>query len=142
MVHALDEIRRVLLADGIMIDLRPLQDRWHIEVTSGREVRETGRVQDYPSLLADDEAANRAMARAAANGWFTREQEEVFPYYYSWDTPSEMEEWVETEWQDFLTLSEDARRATRSVWSLADADARVQIRAKMLITRWRVTKDA
>jgi hypothetical protein len=141
MVHALSEIRRVLVADGIMIDLRPLQDRWQIEVISGRQVRETGRVQDYPSLLADDEAANRAMSRAAANGWFDREQEEMFPYCYSWDTPSEMEEWVETEWQDFLTLAEEARRATRSAWSLADADARVQIRAKMLITRWRVIKD-
>lgn len=141
MVHALDEIRRVLLADGIMIDLRPLQGHWPIEVTSGREVRETGRVRDFPSLLADDEAANRAMAQAAENGWFSREQEEIFPYYYSWDTPSEMEEWVETEWQDFASIEEDAKRATRSAWSLADADARVQVRAKMLITRWRVMKD-
>jgi hypothetical protein len=52
-----------------------------------------------------------------------------------------MEEWVETEWQDFITVDEDAKRATRSVWSSADADARVQVRAKMLITRWKVIKD-
>ena len=141
MVHALSEIRRVLVPDGVMIDLRPLQDRWQIEVASGRGIRESGRVQDLPGLLADDEAANRAMAQAAANGWFSREREENFPYYYSWDTPSEMEEWVEAEWQDFVALDEDAKRATRSVWSLSDADARVQITVKMLITRWRVVKD-
>ena len=141
MVHALSEIRRVLLPGGIMIDLRPLQDRWQIEVTSSRGVRETGRVQDFPSLLADDEAANRAMAQAAKNGWFSREQEEIFPYYYSWDTPSEMEEWVETEWQDFVSIDEEAKRTTRSAWSLADADARVQIKAKILITRWKGIKD-
>lgn len=141
MVHALSEIRRVLVADGIMIDLRPLPDRWTIEVISGREVRETGRVQDLPSLLADDQAANRTMAQAAENGWFSRSPEEIFPFYYSWDTASEMEEWIETEWEDFVALDEEARRATRSTWSLADADARVQIRVKMLITRWKVTKD-
>lgn len=140
MVHALDEIRRVLVPDGIMIDLRPLQDRWPIEVASGRGVWETGRVQDFPSLLADDQAANQAMARAAEKGWFSREREEIFPYYYSWDTPGEMEAWVETEWQDFIAIDEEARRATRSVWSQADADARVRIKARILITRWKVIK--
>lgn len=141
MVHALSEIRRVLMLNGIMIDLRPLQDRWPIEVTSGGDAREAGRVQDLPGLLADDEAANRAMARTAEQGWFFREREEFFPYCYSWDTPSEMEEWVETEWQDFVSLDEETRRTTRSAWSLADADARVQIKARMLITRWKVIKD-
>jgi hypothetical protein len=141
MVHALSEIRRVLVTEGIMIDLRPLQDRWQIEVTSGREVLKTGSVQDVASLLADDNAANRAMARAEENGWFVREREEYFPYEYSWDTPREMEEWIETEWEDFVTLDEESKKATRSAWSLADADARVQVRAKMLITRWKVRKD-
>lgn len=138
MVHALSEIRRVLVPNGILIDLRPLQDRWQIEVISAREVRETGRVQDLPTVLADDDAANRAVAQASENGWFAREQENFFAYYYSWDTPSEMEEWIADEWENFVSLDEETKHATRSAWATGDADSRVRVRVKMLITKWRV----
>jgi len=126
----------MLLPDGILIDLRPLLDRWQIEVVSAREVRETGRVQDFPIGLADDEAANRSMAQAEEQGWFVREQEEFFSYVYSWDTPKEMEEWIEEEWDGFIGLDEATRQATRSAWALGDADSQVQLRIKMLITGW------
>lgn len=137
MVHALSEIRRVLVPNGILIDLRPILDRWHIEVVSAREIRETGRIQDLPLGLADDEAANRSIAQAEQNGWFTRAAEEFFPFYYSWDSPSEMEEWVEEEWHDFIQLDEVSQQATRSTWALHDADAIVRVKVKMLITRWK-----
>lgn len=137
MVHALSEIRRVLTPDGIMIDMRPLLNHWQIEVISARELRETGRVQDFPIGLADDQAANRSAAEAEAKGWFVREQEELFSYLYSWDTPKEMEEWIEEEWHDFIGLNEETKRATRSAWALGDADTQVRINMKLLITRWR-----
>ena len=137
MVHALSEIRRVLLPDGILIDLRPILDRWQIEVLSAREVRETGRVRDFPIGLADDEAANRSMAEAEAQGWFYREREDFFSYVYSWDTPKEMEEWIEEEWHGFIGLDEETKRATRSAWALGDADSQIRLGVKMLITRWR-----
>lgn len=137
MVHALSEIRRVLHHDGILIDLRPLLDHWQIEVVSARELRETGRAQDFPIGLADDEAANRSLAQAEEQGWFVREQEEFFPYVYSWDTPKEMEEWIEEEWHGFIGLDEETKRTTRSAWALADADSQVRLKVKMLITRWK-----
>jgi hypothetical protein len=137
MVHALDEIRRVLVKDGILIDLRPILDGWPVEVVSARDKRETGRIHDLPAGMADDEAANRSIAQAEQDGWFIRQAEEFFPFIYSWDTPSEMEEWIEEEWQEFIRLDEDTRQATRSAWASADADARVQVKVKMLITRWK-----
>lgn len=136
-MHALSEIRRVLTSDGIMIDLRPLLNHWQIEVISARELRETGRVQDFPIGLADDQAANRSATEAEAKGWFVREQQELFSYLYSWDTPKEMEEWIEEEWHDFIGLDEETKRATRSAWALGDADTQVRINMKLLITRWR-----
>ena len=138
MVHALSEIRRTLKPNGMLIDLRPVLARWQIEVTSIRESRETGRMQDFLVGLADDEAANQSVAHAAQNGWFTREQEDFFSFTYSWDSPKEMEEWIEEEWEGFIGLDEETKKATRSAWASADADARVQVKVKMLITRWRV----
>lgn len=135
MVHALGEIHRVLVPEGILIDLRPISDRWLIEVFSRRETRETGRVTDLQLGLEDDEAANQAIRNAETNGWFKRENETFFPLHYVWDTASDMEAWIDKEWENFIGLDEDARQATRSAWALGDADSRVRVKAKMLIAR-------
>ena len=140
MVHALDEVRRVLVPAGILIDIRPLSGRWPIEVASTRGARETGRVDDFPEPLNADRASNEAMNEAEARGWFNREQEQYFPFLYSWDTPSEMEEFVADDWSDFVQLSDPVKQATLSAWASADADARVQVKVQILITRWKLTK--
>ena len=124
-----------------MIDLRPIQDRWPVEIVSAQQIRETGKLHDFPGILADDEAANRAMAQAAEMGWFSHQRREFFSYNYIWDTPSEMEEWIATEWSDFVNLAEEPKRITRSAWASADADARLQVKVKMLITRWKIIKE-
>jgi hypothetical protein len=137
MVHALEEARRVLVPEGILIDMRPLADRWRVEVVSGRGSQETGRVHDLPDQVTGDTAANQAMQEVEARGWFRREAEEIFPFFYSWDTPSELEEFVEEDWGGFIELDDETTRNTRSNWALADADSRVRIRVNILITRWR-----
>ena len=136
-MHALDEVRRVLAPDGILIDLRPLADNWRVEVVSLREVKRTGRVEDLPVQTNGDVAANAAIQAAEKRGWFKREQDELFPFFYSWDTPSEMEEFVDDDWSDFVGMEEDTRRATRSAWAVADGDSRVRVRVEILIARWR-----
>ena len=142
MVHALSEIRRVLVPDGILIDLRPILNHWPIEVASAREIHETGRMLDFPPGLADDHAANQSMADAEHKGWFIREQEQFFPFFYSWDSPSELEGWIAGEWHDFIGLDDKTKQETRSAWASADADARVRVKVKMLITRWKVAKES
>jgi len=137
MVHALEEIRRVLVPDGILIDLRPLADNWRVEVVSLREIRRTGRVEDLPAQTNGDLASNEAMKEVEKRGWFRREQDELFPFFYSWDTPSEMEEFVDDDWSDFVGIEEDTRRATRAAWAVADADSRVRVRVEIWIARWR-----
>lgn len=139
MVHALEEVRRVLAPGGILLDIRPLNDRWHVEVVSARASQETGRLDDLPEPLSADTASNKAMQKVERRGWFKREQEQLFPFFYSWDTPSEFEEFVAEDWSDFIGLSEDVKRATRAAWSIGDVDSRVRVRVKISITRWRVT---
>ena len=141
MVHALEEIRRVLVPGGILIDIRPLADRWPVEVGSTGAFKQTGRVSDLPVQVDGDVAANQSMKEAEARGWFEREQEAFFPFLYSWDTPSEMEEFIAEDWADFIQLGDPAKMATRAAWASAQAEARVQVRVQVLITRWKVKKD-
>jgi len=137
MVHALEEIRRVLVPNGILIDLRPLADNWRVEVASLREVRRTGHVEDLPEQTNGDVAANEAMMEVEKRGWFKREQDELFSFIYSWDTPSEMEEFVKEDWGDFIELQEDTKRVTRAAWAVADGDSRVRIKMNIWIARWK-----
>lgn len=137
MVHALREIQRLLAPGGILIDLRPLADNWPVEVASNREVRTTGRVDDMPVGIADDQAANNSIAQAAAEKLFIREQEEFFPFFYYWDSPKEMQAYIDDDWADFVSIDEAVWKNIRSTWAVADADARLRIRMRMMITRWR-----
>jgi len=123
--------------NGILIDIRPLADNWRVEVASLRDVKRTGHVTDLPEQTNGDLASADAMRAAEASSWFKREQDELFPFSYSWDTPSEMEEFVNDDWSDFVALDEDTKRVTRAAWAVADGDSRVRIRMNVWIARWR-----
>ncbi len=136
MVHALDEIRRTLKPNGILIDLRPVESNWSVEVVSSAGWQVSGRLSDLPAALADDEAAFNAMRAAESNGWYSKKEEKEFAFFYYWDTPSEMKEFMEDEWEDFEKLEEDVYKKTSSLWASSNADARVRVRVNMLITKW------
>lgn len=140
MVHALDEIRRTLKPNGLLIDLRPVEDNWTVEIPSSSGLQIAGRLTDMSIGIADDAAAFAAMKDVESRGWFVREREEEFAFFYYWNTPSEMKEWIDEEWDDFEKIEEDAYRKTQSLWASANADARVRVRVKMLITRWKMNK--
>ena len=140
MVHALSEIRRTLKPNGTLIDLRPVEDNWTVEIPFSSGLQIAGRLTDMPIGIEDDSAAFAAMKDVASHGWFVREREEEFDFFYYWDTPSEMKEWIEVEWEDFEKLEEDVYKKTKALWASANADARVRVRVKMLITRWKVKK--
>lgn len=137
MVHALDEIRRTLKPNGILIDLRPVESNWSVGVSSSTGYQLAGRLNDMPRGQADDEAAFKAMREVESRRWYIKEKEEEFAFFYYWDTPSEMKEFMETEWEDFEKMEESVYRTAQSLWSQANADARVRVRVKMLITKWK-----
>jgi hypothetical protein len=137
MVHALEEIKRVLVPCGLLLDLRPLLERWPVEIAWGNGYREVGTLTDLPEGLSDDEAANNAMEEAARRKWFALEQGERFSLFYSWDTANDMEQFLREEWDGSVHLDDELSRATKSAWAVADADARVRVRASMIINRWK-----
>ncbi len=140
MVHALNEIRRVLVRDGSLIDLRPLLEpalRVPLEIVSSAERRLAGMVEQLPEDRATDEAANRAIAHAEEQGWFIKERASFFPFNYFWDSPNEAQEYFELKWSNYLTVDEASWRKVRSMWATANADARVRLPMRMAIARLR-----
>ncbi len=120
----------------MLIDLRPVESNWSVEVSSSKGYQLAGRLNDMPMGLADDEAAFQAMREVESRRWYIKEKEEEFSFFYYWDTPSEMKEFMETEWEDFEKMEGDVFQKTKSLWVSANADARVRVRIKMLITKW------
>jgi hypothetical protein len=137
MVHALSEIRRVLKPNATLIDLRPVEDNWSVEIVDSTGWQAAGRLNDMPIGVDDDEAAFKAMRDVESRGWFSKEKEEEFAFFYYWDTPSEMKEFIDEEWEGLQKMDDDLYHKAKSKWAIANADARVRVRVKMLITRWR-----
>jgi hypothetical protein len=140
MVHALDEICRVVASGGVLIDLRPLCDRWLVEVAWSNGFVEAGRVTDLEEALTDDAAADAAMRAGEAAGTLVRERDETFSFFYYWDTAKEMQEYIGENWDDVIEVEEAVWSNLRSLWAQANADARVRLRMKMQITRYRIQK--
>jgi SAM-dependent methyltransferase len=137
MVHALEEIHRVLKPNGVLIDLRPIEENWKAEVVTSTNYQTCGSLTALPRGVADDEAANQAVGQVERRGLFIKEKEEMFSYFYVWDRPSEMKEFMESEWEDFEKLEDDVYRKTSAAWATSDADARVRVRVNMLISLYR-----
>ncbi len=137
MVHALREIHRVLASGGVMLDLRPLLDRWPVEVSWPGSLHEVGAVTDLKEPLADDAAANAAMNEADAQLGFHREAEQAVSFFYYWDTPKEMEDYIAENWDDVIRVDESVWKRLGSSWASAGAEARVRMRMKLVIARHR-----
>jgi hypothetical protein len=136
MVHALAEIHRTLKPNGVLIDIRPVEDNWAVEIVSSTGWQFAGRLTDVPFAVADDEAAFNAMREAESRRWYIKEKEMEFAFFYYWDTPSEMKEFMDEEWEGLEKMDVDVFSAVKSAWTIANADARVRVRVKMLITKW------
>ena len=141
MVHALKEVQRVLRPNGILIDLRPLEQPWPLEIASAAEVNVAGWLNAVPSAVADDQAAFHAIAEVQSQGWFVNEREEAFSYFYYWDTPTEVKEFMDEEWAGLDKMDTQLYNKIRSVWAAANADARLRMRVSMHIARWRKQAD-
>src|SRR5512142_436245 len=137
MVHALDETGRVLASGGLLIDLRPVLDRWPAEVSRPGGYEQAGRATDLADPLSDDAAANSAMEALVSSRHFARERQDVFSLFYYWDTPKEMQEYIAEEWDDVIGMDDAVWKDLGSMWAGAGAEARVRLRLKMIITRYR-----
>jgi len=137
MVHALSEVHRVLQDNGQLLDLRPRTASAPIHIVSAREHVLAGEAMQAASEHVHTEAADAALTEAGRRGLFVQEHEARFPYFYFWDSPNEMQRYLQEEWEEIFGISEDTWRALRAAWAIADGDASLRMEINLSITRWR-----
>jgi hypothetical protein len=136
MVHALEEIHRVLTPAGALLDLRPLAARWSVEIEEAGHNLEIGRLTDLPLGLSDDLAANLSVETAAKEGLYRRGNELHFPLNIYWDDPEEMIGYVAEKWADFVSIDEHLQKFIHGAWVVSSTGKRIRIKLKMLLTHW------
>src|SRR5512139_4342521 len=117
MVHALEEIHRVLVPGGILLDLRPIADRWPIEIVQNGNPFETGRMTDLQAGIDADLAANQAIEEIIRRGRFEKTKNVTFYLFDYWNDPDEMSKDLTERWADDLKMEENVEKATRTAWT-------------------------
>jgi hypothetical protein len=91
MVHALEEVHRVLRPNGVLIDLRPALRRRRVGVYDGSQVQWLGRTHEQ---FDEDRAANRAVAEVLRAGLFRRKSLTSFDLDRVMQTAEDFEDWL------------------------------------------------
>ncbi len=135
MVHALHEAWRVLLPQGILIDLRPLCKDAPLEIglTGGSAL--AGPVDMSPGIV-HEVAADRAIEAVVREGIFTRLQLEFFDFAYYWDNVADMLADMDEYWKGDVILPALVVRRARALFKKYQPQARVRLRVPMKIEKF------
>jgi hypothetical protein len=139
MVHALEEVWRVLAPGGWMVDLRPMAGNWPMEVLDAAGAGAplfAGTVDGSPSLR-DEVPANAATARMVERGLFAREVRALFEIAYYWPTLSEMETFAASTWANSAVIPSATTREARRLVRSASGRTEIRVRRTMELVRYR-----
>ena len=137
MVHALQEIHRVLVDAGHLIDMRPLSGNWPLDIVAGEQVTAIGPVDDSQGVMVDATASS-AIASAVQKGRFALEHTEFFDIYYYWDTLADMQHYAEEHWKPEIILPVPLLEQARQTLSQQPQSV-LRIRLNMLLSIYRKT---
>ena len=90
MVHALEEIRRLLKPDGFLIDIHPVAEHSAIEIHQNGIIDLVGHLEVHQWCI-DFELADEALDEIIRRGVFTVEQKGNFDTLTYYDSATEME---------------------------------------------------
>jgi len=89
MVHALEEIRRLLKPAGLLIDIHPVAEASPIEIHQGGKIELAGSLS-VQQWCTDYEQADSALVEIVQRGLFAVERAAVFDSLSYYDTVAEM----------------------------------------------------
>jgi hypothetical protein len=136
MGHALEEVWRIVAADGKLIDVRPLAAHWPIEVVHEGRALPVGTV-DGTLRAPDDHASHQAMTTAVRKGRFRKAREAFFEFAYYWDSLEELKAYVDDCWSDTVTLPESVMVEVRRLLLATSIQHKLCIRRQIMIAKYR-----
>ena len=110
MVHALEEIHRLVKPTGILIDIHPVAEASPIEIHQGGKIDLAGDLS-VRQWCSDYQQADDALTEIAQRGLFAVEREGVFNSLTHYDTAAEMRQ----------SLKEAIDKFARDAQSVAEA---------------------
>jgi hypothetical protein len=140
MVHALMECWRVLVPDGQLIDIRPRVSNPDVEVVFEEKLLIAGNIDDS-GAEADYDAADRSMASVVSEGLFSKQAGSCFSFAYYWQTPDQMQTYIDESWGCYGVLSPQTVQVAREL-SPADQTVRFRVREVIMIANYRKLSDA
>ncbi len=138
MVHALKEAWRVLIPQGIMVDLRPLPIDVPLEVVyhGGREAAGT---VDMSLDWEFDVAPDKAIDQVLREGIFAQNLLEMFDYTFYWRTFHGMVIDLEENWKGDLEVPEEVLKTAREIYLAHRPKARLRLPMKMKLGVYKKT---
>ncbi len=123
MVHALQNTRRLLEPDGIVIEVHNLPVPPVIEVHSGTSIIKVGWLLDKTDFEVERSAFN-ALFQVIENGEYMLEDQKDFLFNTQVDDLQEMQSWLDQWWESAI-LSESTIKKIKAVLEQAGNRSRI-----------------
>ena len=118
MVHALEEIHRLLKPTGVLIDIHPVAESSPIEIHQGGKIDLAGHLS-VRQWCIDYQQADNALAEIVQRGLFAVEREAVFDSLTYYDSVAEMRTVLKEAIDKFARDAQSAGEAVPHVEALA-----------------------
>ena len=118
MVHALEEIHRLLKPGGFLIDIHPVAEHSSIEIHQNGEIDLAGQLKVH-QWCVDFEQADEALAEIVKRGMFTIERKGLFDTLTYYDSAEEMGTSLKESIQKYTRVDEPVEEEVQHVETLA-----------------------
>ena len=135
MVHALKEAYRVLIPQGIMIDVRPLSVDVPLEIIYKGGSESAGIIDMSPDIDLDI-AADRAIASVVKDRIFVESKVEFFDFAFYWKTLKDMQDYMEEFWKDDVIVPEEVVKQARILMGKLRPQTQIRVGIQMKLGKY------
>ena len=135
MVHALKEAYRVLIPQGIMIDVRPLSVDVPLEIIYKGGSESAGIIDMSPDIDLDI-AADRAIDSVVKDRIFVESKVEFFDFAFNWKTLKDMQDYMEEFWKDDVIVPEEVVKQARILMGKLRPQTQIRVGIQMKLGKY------
>lgn len=136
MVHALEQIARLIRPAGILIDIHPSQQPPLIEVVGGEARYPAGNLQESDDF-AEYEQADHALAQAQSLGLFSLKEAGAFTFTIHASSLDELRDFLAENWKDAIIPAECSANIETIFAAQAMQDMEIIVSELITISRFK-----